>query len=119
MVGKVGGSLIAVLVLGTVLFGQGRISALSNGSGSVKAVSPNTLSPMADDPTCVCYCGINCDGTCAFSFRGCDIGLAIVCVANCCANAPHPDCKGPGGVLGSAEGSPGQIVVSSAPLPAE
>ena len=120
MVGKVGGSLIvAVLVFGAVLFGPGRTSTLSSDIGSVTATPPNSLAPMAVDSTCVCSCGINCDGACAFSFRGCDIGIAIVCVANCCAAAPNPDCKGPGGVLGSVEGSPGMSVVSFASFPAE
>ena len=98
--------LVASFLLGITVFGQrvpaARFYGLAAPTSTASCTTGNIATPVGGI-SCVCNCGINCDGSCAFDTGNCIYFQdAITCVANCCAAAPRPgagECGGPGGIL--------------------
>jgi hypothetical protein len=99
---------LRMLIIATFLVGTA-LSSLSRLPEVIGMTTPrgNRLTSSAAAPAgdirCVCTCGINCDGSCAYDTGSCIVVQdAINCVANCCARAPKPgsgECGGPGEIL--------------------
>ena len=85
---------IGTFLVGTLLLAQSEVPAA--GFNSPAAATSAATMTTANTTTvgaiaCVCSCGINCDGSCAYDVGSCIyVGDAINCVGNCCAGAPKP-----------------------------